>query len=167
MVHGMEMGAQKRYRRRGSDLDQKIMTTILIADIAQHFRRIMGTARGIVGAQINDGRRMAEEIQFLVHMAGQEVADRAETVCQPRLAAEQRQNFGVHLRTAGTSLDVKPDVDTAPLRLEKRACQFDIAEVIGEPMYFSAFWNGIDARAKETGECSRWAVEMRAHQISA
>src|SRR5215216_7354696 len=101
---------------------------------------------------------MAEEIQLLVDMAGEDVADRAETFCQPRLAAQQAQHLGGHLGTAGTSLEVEANIDAAPLRFEKCSCQIDIAEIIGDPMDFPAFRNGINSRAQETGECSRRPV---------
>src|SRR4029079_3495435 len=44
VVHGIEMRAHKSDRRHGSDLDQKIMAAILIADVAEEFRRINSTA---------------------------------------------------------------------------------------------------------------------------
>src|SRR5215213_476367 len=97
---------------------------------------------------------MAEEIQLLVDMAGEDVANRAEAFCEPRLAAQQAQHLVVHLGAAGTSLDVEAHVDAAPLRFKQCSGQIDIAEIIGDPMDFPAFRDGIDARAQHAGQCS-------------
>src|SRR6185503_6646341 len=97
VVHGIEMGAHKSDRRHGSDLDQKIMAAILIADVAEEFRRINSTAGRIVGAQIDDRYRMTEEVQLLVQMVGQNVSDRAQAAPESRGSAEQPQHLRIYL----------------------------------------------------------------------